>query len=68
MREQTFLSNYRVQNQLTQLQLAKEMGITAATLGRIERNIGYETVRLILNWCKANQISPDKIFPPESAA
>lgn len=68
MREHSFLVQYRNQNNLTQSELAEEMGINPVVLSRIERNIGNMTVRLVLNWCKSKNISPDKIFPPEAAA
>ena len=68
MKRNSFLTEYRKQNNLTQTELANEMGINAAVLSRVERNIGNESVRRVLNWCRNNNLSPDKIYPTEPAA
>lgn len=68
MKTSNFLTEYRKQRNLTQVELAEEIGINAGVLARIERNIGNESVRRVLNWCRDNNISPDKIYPPEPAA
>lgn len=68
MKTSNFLTEYRKQRNLTQIELAEEIGINAAVLSRLERNIGNQTVRRILSWCQCQNINPDKIFPPEAAA
>lgn len=68
MKRNSFLTEYRKQNNLTQTELAEEIGINAAVLSRLERNIGNPTVRLVLDWCQNKGIKPDKIYPPEAAA
>ena len=68
MRQDSFLTQYRKQNNLTQNDLSEEIGINAGVLARVERNIGNQNVRRILNWCQSKNISPDKVFPPEASA
>lgn len=68
MKTSNFLTEYRRQRNLTQVELADEIGVNAGVLARLERNIGNQNVRRILNWCKDRNISPDKVYPPEAAA
>lgn len=63
-----FLVDYRMQNQLTQHDLASQIGINSAVLSRLERNIGNRTVRRVLTWCETHKINPSDIFPPEASA
>lgn len=68
MKTNSFLFEYRKQRNLTQMELADEIGVNAGVLARLERNIGNQNVRRILNWCRDNNISPDKVYPSEAAA
>ena len=68
MKHSSFLTEYRKQNNLTQAELANEIGINAAILSRLERNIGNPTTRLVLDWCQRKGIKPNKVYPPEAAA
>ena len=68
MNHNSFLTEYRKQRNLTQIELAEEIGVNAGVLARLERNIGNQNVRRILDWCRNNNISPDKVYPPEAAA
>lgn len=62
------LVNYRQTHQLTQKELAAEIGVNPATLLRIEKNVGSYTIRKILLWCQRRGINPSEVFPPEAAA
>ena len=62
------LIDYRQSKNITQKQLALEMGVNPATLVRIEKNVGSYTIRKILFWCKSNGVDPGKVFPPEASA
>ncbi len=62
------LIDYRKQQHMTLRQLADEMDINSSTLHRIEHNIGNQTTRKVLDWCRQHNINPDVIFPPEASA
>lgn len=62
------LIRYRQNRNMTQRELAIEIGVNASTLVRIEKNVGSYSVRKILAWCEKNQVNPGDIFPPKAAA
>lgn len=68
MTRNEFLYTYRHGRQMTQSQLANEIGIQAPVLARLERNIGNHNVRKILYWCILNNICPTKVFPLNASA
>jgi len=68
MTRNKFLYEYRHARQMTQSQLANEIGIQAPVLARLERNIGNHNARKILHWCILNNICPTKVFPLHASA
>lgn len=62
------LVQYRQVHNLTQKELAEEMGVNPATLLRIEKNVGSYTIRKIMLWCQRSGVNPFEIFPPDAAA
>lgn len=62
------LIKHRQSLNMTQKQLAEEMGVNASILVRVEKNVGNYTVRKILSWCKSNNIDPIDVFPPDASA
>ena len=62
------LVKYRQERNLSQKELAAEMGVNPAVLLRIEKNVGSYTIRKILLWCRQTGISPFDIYPPDAAA
>ena len=62
------LKNYRKRKGQTMQELASEMQINSSTLHRIEHNVGNQTVRRVLDWCRTNNFDPYDIFPPDASA
>ena len=57
------LYDYRQARGITQEQLASEIGIHQSTLHRLELNIGYETARILMNWCDSVGLKGSEVLP-----
>lgn len=62
------LIEYRQSRNMSQKDLAAEIGVNPSVLLRIEKNVGSYTFRKVLAWCQSNHIDPNRVFPPEAAA
>lgn len=62
------LIRYRQNRNMTQRELAIEIGVNPSTLVRIEKNVGSYSVRKILAWCRKHRVDPGDVFPPKAAA
>lgn len=57
-----YLVEFRRRHNLSQRELAQQIGISNGTLSRIECDIGYHSTKKVIQWCIRNRIDPVNIY------